>query len=69
MQVDFARDKFSATKAGTVMESDSRNDILAGQNAHVKTIAPTYCYNYGEPVSLLNPDYIIDPFNELLDLL
>ncbi|WP_354622963.1 phosphoglycolate phosphatase [Psychromonas sp. MME2] len=69
MQVDFAREKLQATKQQTVMVGDSRNDILAGQNADVQTIALTYGYNYGEPVDRLNPDYIIDQFNELLDLL
>lgn len=69
MQVNFACEHFSVTKAETIMIGDSRNDILAGQNANIKTIALTYGYNYGEPVSLLNPDYIINEFNELLDLL
>ena len=69
MQVDFACAHFSVNKLSTIMVGDSRNDILAGQNANVKTIALTYGYNYGDPVSLLNPDYIINEFNELLDLL
>lgn len=69
MQVDFSCEHFSVSKAETVMVGDSRNDILAGQNAGVQTIALTYGYNYGEPVATLNPDYIINQFNELLDLL
>jgi len=69
MQVDFACAHFSASKAQTVMVGDSRNDILAGQNAGVRTIALTYGYNYGEPVSTLNPDFIINQFSELLELL
>lgn len=69
MQVNFACEKFKVSKAETVMVGDSKNDILAGQNALVKTIALTYGYNYGEPVANLNPDFIINQFNELLDLL
>ena len=69
MQVNFALSHFSVSKAQAVMVGDSKNDILAGQNAGLKSIALTYGYNYGEPVSLLNPDYIIDQFNELLVLL
>ncbi len=69
MQVDFACEHFVVSKAETIMVGDSRNDILAGQNANVRTIALTYGYNYGEPVSTLNPDFIINQFNELLDLL
>lgn len=69
MQVDFACKHFSVEKSEAVMVGDSKNDILAGQNAGLMSIALTYGYNYGEPVSLLNPDHIIDQFNELLILL
>ncbi len=69
MQVNFALEHFSVNKAQAVMVGDSKNDILAGQNAGLLSIALTYGYNYGEPVSQLNPDYIIDQFNELLALL
>ena len=69
MQVDFACNHFSVSKNETVMIGDSKNDIFAGQNAGVQCIALTYGYNYGQPVSTLNPDYIIDNFNELLTLL
>ncbi|PLL33010.1 phosphoglycolate phosphatase, partial [Klebsiella michiganensis] len=30
------------------------------------SIGLTYGYNYGEPISLSEPDYIFDQFNELL---
>jgi phosphoglycolate phosphatase len=69
MQVDFAVAHFALQKTQAVMVGDSKNDILAGQNAGLISIALTYGYNYGESVSLLNPDYIIDQFNELLVLL
>jgi phosphoglycolate phosphatase len=69
MQVNFALKHFCFDKEQAVMVGDSKNDILAGQNAGLLSIALTYGYNYGEPVSLLKPDYIIDQFNELLMLL
>lgn len=69
MQVDFALAHFNVEKTEAVMVGDSKNDILAGQNAGLLSIALTYGYNYGEPVSLLNPDHIIDQFDELLMLL
>ncbi|WP_413700688.1 phosphoglycolate phosphatase [Psychromonas sp. KJ10-10] len=69
MQVNYALEHFSCDKTQAVMVGDSKNDILAGKNAGLVSIALTYGYNYGEPVSLLNPDYIIDQFNELLVLL
>jgi len=69
MQVDYACEYFNVEKSQVVMVGDSRNDIYAGQNAHVKTIALTYGYNYGEPIGDINPDYIINHFDELLTLL
>lgn len=69
MQVNFALEHFSLDKEQAVMVGDAKNDILAGQNAGLLSIALTYGYNYGQPVSILNPDYIIDQFDELLALL
>jgi phosphoglycolate phosphatase len=69
MQVNHACDYFQVEKSQVVMVGDSRNDILAGQNAQVKTIALTYGYNFGEPISDINPDYLINHFDELLTLL
>jgi phosphoglycolate phosphatase len=69
MQVNYALAHFNIDKTQAVMVGDSKNDILAGQNAGLLSIALTYGYNYGEPVSLLNPDHIIDQFDELLMLL
>lgn len=69
MQVYFACEHFDVSKVLTIMIGDSRNGILAGQNAKVQIIALTCGYNYGLPVSTLNPDCIINQFNELLELL
>ncbi|GAA5098988.1 phosphoglycolate phosphatase [Wohlfahrtiimonas larvae] len=52
-----------------VFVGDSRNDILAAKNAGVTSIALTYGYNYGEPISNESPDYIIHNFAELLPLI
>lgn len=69
MQVNHACDYFKVQKSQAVMVGDSRNDILSGQNAQVGTIALSYGYNFGEPISDANPDYIINHFDELLTLL
>lgn len=69
LQVEFACAHFNVAKSEAVMVGDSKNDILAGKNAGLISIALTYGYNYGEPVSNLDPEYIIDKFKELLILL
>ena len=69
MQVNHACEHFNISQSQTVMVGDSRNDILAGQNAQVKTIALTYGYNFGDPIADMNPDYLINHFDELLTLL
>lgn len=69
MQVNHACEHFNVSQSQTVMVGDSRNDILAGQNAQVKTIALTYGYNFGDPIADMNPDYLIHHFDELLTLL
>jgi len=69
MQVNYACEYFNIPLSQAVMVGDSRNDILAGQNAKIKTIALTYGYNYGDPIADINPDYIINHFDELLTLL
>jgi len=69
MQVNHACEHFNVSHSQTVMVGDSRNDILAGQNAQVKTIALTYGYNFGDPIADMNPDYLINHFDELLTLL
>ncbi|WP_392566196.1 phosphoglycolate phosphatase [Utexia brackfieldae] len=45
---------------------DSRNDMLAAKNAHCPTIALSYGYNYGEPITTSHPDIICDRFADIL---
>lgn len=49
-----------------VMIGDSKNDILAGQNAGMATLALSYGYNYGEDVRTFAPTAAFDRFDELL---
>lgn len=48
-----------------VMIGDSKNDILAGQNAKMPTLALSYGYNYGEPIENSKPDATFATFDEL----
>lgn len=53
----------------TVMVGDSKNDILAGKNAGITTLALTYGYNYGEPIIQSHPDGVFDDFGDLVAFL
>lgn len=51
----------------TVMVGDSINDILAAKNAGVPSIGVTFGYT-DVPMVKLEPDVVIDDFNELTAL-
>ncbi|ELK0755896.1 phosphoglycolate phosphatase [Klebsiella oxytoca] len=59
-------EKLGLASAELLFVGDSRNDIQAAKAAGCCSIGLTYGYNYGEPISLSEPDYIFDQFNELL---
>lgn len=48
---------------------DSRNDIQAARAAGCCSVGLTYGYNYGEAITLSEPDYVFDRFNDLLPAL
>lgn len=48
---------------------DSRNDILAAKAAGSASVGVTYGYNYGEAITLSEPDYVFDHFKDLLPAL
>ncbi|RCW92369.1 phosphoglycolate phosphatase [Winogradskyella arenosi] len=54
--------------AHSVMVGDSKNDILAAQNAGMQSIGVSYGYNYNENISDYNPTVVADQFTELQDL-
>ncbi|CCN32755.1 phosphoglycolate phosphatase [Vibrio nigripulchritudo SO65] len=51
-----------------LMVGDSKNDILAAQNAGCHSFALTYGYNHGEPISNANPDFVADNIAEILNI-
>ena len=59
----------NVTPAQAVMIGDSRNDILAGQNANMDTLGLSYGYNYGQDIRKLNPTAAFDDFAALVDYL
>ena len=62
-------DKLGVMQDKAVMIGDSRNDILAGQNANMDTLALSYGYNYGQDIRELNPTEAFDDFSALVDYL
>ena len=59
----------NVTPAQAVMIGDSRNDILAGQNANIDTLGLSYGYNYGQDIRELNPTAAFDHFAALVKYL
>ena len=56
----------NVTPEKAVMIGDSRNDILAGQNANMDTLGLSYGYNYGQDIRELNPTEAFDNFAALV---
>ncbi len=59
----------NVTPEQAIMIGDSRNDILAGQNANMDTLGLSYGYNYGQDIRELNPTEVFDNFATLVDYL
>lgn len=58
-------DKLGVMPDKTVMIGDSKNDILAGQNAGMDTLALSYGYNYGQDIRDFQPTQAFDNFATL----
>ncbi|WP_053991098.1 phosphoglycolate phosphatase [Mangrovimonas sp. TPBH4] len=52
----------------SIMVGDSKNDILAAQNAGMENIGLTYGYNYNENISDYKPTLVVEQFTELQKL-
>jgi len=61
-------EKLNIPTSKTAIVGDSKNDILAGKNAGIKTIAVTYGYNFGEKIEEYTPDIIINSLKELKEI-
>ncbi len=62
-------EKLQVKPEHALMVGDSVNDIKAGQNAAIPTVAFSYGYNGGHDVREFNPDYAFDSFDELTTLI
>lgn len=69
MPLLFTCEKLQFNTDNSYMIGDSKNDILAGKNANIKTLAVSYGYNYGEDIRDFSPDRTFDSFVELTQFL
>ena len=60
--------KLNVPVENSLMIGDSKNDILAAKNANMDSVGVTYGYNYGEDITLYEPDIVIDDFSKMLEL-
>ncbi|MDF7679787.1 phosphoglycolate phosphatase [Enterobacteriaceae bacterium ESL0689] len=63
-----AAQKLGLTPDALLFVGDSRNDIQAAKAAGCRSVGLTYGYNYGEAITLSQPDFICEQFNQLLPL-
>ena len=61
-------DRLDVKASECVMIGDSKNDIVAATAANMHSIGVTYGYNYGEDISLYEPDHVVDDFHDILPL-
>lgn len=66
----YVLDKLHVPAEKAIMVGDSLNDVKAGENAHMPTVAFTYGYNGGYDLHKdCHPDYLFDSFKQLIDLI
>jgi pyrophosphatase PpaX len=66
--VERAMNVLSAEHDSTIMVGDSPSDILAGENAHVRTAAVGWSLKGRTMLERLNPDYLLNNMNDLLGI-
>lgn len=60
--------KFGLYPHQILFVGDSRNDILAAHNAGCAAVGLTYGYNYNIPIAESQPDWVLDDFADILNI-
>ncbi|MDO6761494.1 phosphoglycolate phosphatase [Tamlana sp. 2_MG-2023] len=61
-------EEMNTTIENSIMVGDSKNDILAAQNANMESIGVSYGYNYNENIADYKPTVVVDHFSEIQEL-
>ena len=69
MPLNYLCEQLAVAPAQCLMIGDSKNDIFAAKNANMHSVGLTYGYNYGEDISIVDPDAVINQFGQLLNCL
>ena len=69
LPLQYMCEKFNIKPRNTLMIGDSKNDILAAKAASIQSVAVSYGYNYGEDIRAYEPDFTIDDFSDILEVL
>ncbi|WP_270180086.1 pyrophosphatase PpaX [Alkalihalobacillus sp. CinArs1] len=67
-QLNTAMKMLCSSTENAIMVGDSQYDILAGQNAGVKTVGVSWTIKGREFLSSYNPDHMLDHMSELLSI-
>jgi FMN phosphatase YigB (HAD superfamily) len=64
--LSFSIEKLGFKPENSIMVGDSDNDIIPAQKLGMKSIFVTY--GYGKVNNLINPNYLIDDFKEIIEI-
>ena len=65
----YLADQMNSSVEKCIMIGDSKNDILAAQNANMESVGLTYGYNYNENIEDYNPTIVLESFSNLQKVL
>ena len=69
MQLEYVCERLGIPKERSLMVGDSKNDILAAIAAGIQSIGVSYGYNYSEDIKKSGPDFVVDRFVDILEVL
>ena len=61
-------EKLNISVEDSVMVGDSKNDIQAAKAAKMDSVGVTYGYNYGEDITIYEPNVIVNDFAQITKL-